>query len=69
MGFWKSLLRFLRFSKCEANILIIGLDNSGKSSVIQRLKSGNQSTTTDGIVPTIGLQTEIIKCIETFELK
>jgi len=64
MGFWQSLLSFLNLrKKCAANILIIGLDNSGKSSVIQRLKVGNSSQELiDPVVPTIGFQSEIIRC-------
>jgi GTPase SAR1 family protein len=63
MGFWQSLLSFLNLrKKCAANILIIGLDNSGKSSVIQSLKVGGSHQSTDPVVPTIGFQSEIIRC-------
>ena len=64
MGFWQSLLSFLNLrKKCAANILIIGLDNSGKSSVIQSLKVGNSpQQSIDSVVPTIGFQSEIIRC-------
>jgi small GTP-binding protein len=50
MGFFKKLLNALGLSKTEKNILIIGLDNAGKTTLINKLKSKKNKST----VPTIG---------------
>jgi len=44
------------FSKKKARILVIGLDNSGKSTIINHLKSKKTSSTE--ITPTVGFQVE-----------
>lgn len=38
MGIFDKLANFLRLKKKEINILCIGLDNSGKTTIINRLK-------------------------------
>lgn len=38
MGIFDKLASFLRLKKKEINILCIGLDNSGKTTIINRLK-------------------------------
>lgn len=58
MGFFNNFLTWLKFKKKEANILIVGLDNSGKSTVVQYFQSAGQRTE---IVPTIGFRVEKIK--------
>ncbi|XP_074660202.1 ADP-ribosylation factor-like protein 6 [Tubulanus polymorphus] len=59
MGLFDRLASFLGFAKKEAKVLIVGLDNSGKSSIINHLKLP-QSQTSD-IVPTVGFNIEKIK--------
>ena len=58
MGIWDSFLSLLNLNKKRANIMIVGLDNAGKSSVVRYLQSGRSSQV---IVPTIGYQVETIK--------
>ena len=59
MGFWNSFLTWLKIKKKEANILIVGLDNSGKSTIVQYFQSpGAKRTET---VPTIGFRVDKIK--------
>ncbi len=45
--------------KKEANILIVGLDNSGKSTIINSMKT--EEAKTQDIVPTVGFNVEQIK--------
>ena len=59
MGFWKKVLNFFGLGKTNVTLLIIGLDNSGKTSIINRLKAQKEIDTT----PTIGFN------IETFSKK
>ncbi|EFX86847.1 hypothetical protein DAPPUDRAFT_43340 [Daphnia pulex] len=56
MKFWDSFLTWLKIKKKEANILIVGLDNSGKSTVVQYFQSGGKRT--EVTVPTIGFKVE-----------
>lgn len=60
MGFWNSFLSWLKLKKKEANLLIVGLDNSGKSTIVQHFQSGGRRT---DVVPTIGFRVEKIKSI------
>jgi ADP-ribosylation factor-like protein 6 len=55
MGFFKKILNFFGLAKTEKNILIIGLDNAGKSTLINKLKSKKNNKET---VPTIGFNKE-----------
>ena len=59
MGFFGDLAILLGVKKRQAHILIVGLDNSGKSTVINHFKS--ESSRPDQIVPTIGFNVEKIK--------
>ncbi len=59
MGFWKKILNFFCLAKKNVSLLIIGLDNSGKTSIINKLKAKKTEDTT----PTIGFT------IETFTKK
>ena len=56
MKFWDSFLTWLKIKKKKANILIVGLDNSGKSTVVQYFQSGGKRT--EETVPTIGFKVE-----------
>ncbi len=38
MGLWKRLAAAFGLSKIEAKVLVVGLDNSGKSTIINQLK-------------------------------
>nr|CAH0105143.1 unnamed protein product [Daphnia galeata] len=59
MKFWDSFLTWLKIKKKEANILIVGLDNSGKSTVVQYFQTGGKRT--EVTVPTIGFKVEKFK--------
>ena len=54
MGFWKKLLNFFGLGKTNVTLLVIGLDNSGKTSIINQLKAKK----TDETTPTIGFNIE-----------
>ncbi|KHJ36048.1 putative adp-ribosylation factor-like protein 1 [Erysiphe necator] len=56
MGGWYSKLSSLVWSKKEIRILILGLDNAGKTTLLYRLKIGEVVTT----IPTIGFNVESI---------
>ena len=49
------LLSFLGLKKKSVNVLVVGLDNSGKTSILNHLKN-DQSV--DSVVPTVGLNIE-----------
>lgn len=59
MGFWQDLAVLLRFRKRDANILVVGLDNSGKSTIINYLKPKHLAASQ--IVPTVGFHVDKIK--------
>lgn len=56
MGFFSSIGNFLGFGKRNVNILVIGLDNSGKTTILNQLKSQEVQSMT--IVPTVGYNVE-----------
>jgi ADP-ribosylation factor-like protein 6 len=58
MGFFDMIASVFGMNKREAKILVIGLDNSGKSTLINHLKS---STSTFEVTPTVGFQVEEFK--------
>ena len=49
----------LGLKKREASVLVIGLDNSGKSTMLNHFKSEDQKSTE--IVPTVGFNVEKFK--------
>ncbi len=67
---WRSVATSLGFIKQECSIIIIGLDNAGKSTLVNHLKenpgsdskgrrkSDVGSSTNSGTVPTIGMVTD-----------
>jgi ADP-ribosylation factor-like protein 6 len=59
MGFWDKLVNLLGFKKREVNILVVGLNNSGKSTVINHFKKEEDKLTE--IVPTVGFNVEKFK--------
>lgn len=56
MSFFDKLGEWLGIKKKEASVLIVGLDNSGKTTIINRLKP--EDTRSNDIVPTIGFNVE-----------
>lgn len=56
MGLFQKLALFLGIRKKEVNVLVIGLNNSGKSTVINRFK--NEEDRVAEIVPTVGFSVE-----------
>lgn len=56
MGIFKKLSIALGFTKKEAKVLVVGLDNSGKSTLINHLKPKKSSTFE--VVPTVGFSVE-----------
>lgn len=56
MGFLERLSKLFGVKKQDASILCLGLDNSGKTSIINKLKP-EQAQTSD-IVPTVGFTVE-----------
>lgn len=62
MGFWQNLLSLLKWKKKRANVLVVGLDNSGKSTVVNYFKSGQGAKQSQrSSVPTIGFQVDEIQ--------
>ena len=59
MAFFTKLLTFLGFKKREANILVVGLDNSGKTTIMNHFKPAEEKTSE--IVPTVGFNVEKFK--------
>ncbi|XP_072125861.1 ADP-ribosylation factor-like protein 6 [Mobula birostris] len=56
MGFLDKVIARLRLRRKSANVLCLGLDNSGKSTIIDRLKPA--SAQVQEITPTIGFNVE-----------
>ncbi|XP_062258958.1 ADP-ribosylation factor-like protein 6 isoform X4 [Platichthys flesus] len=59
MGLLDKLSGWLGLKKKEVNVLCLGLDNSGKTTIINQLKPAN--TQAQEIVPTIGFNIEKFK--------
>ncbi|XP_069049902.1 ADP-ribosylation factor-like protein 6 isoform X3 [Lepisosteus oculatus] len=58
MGLFDKLTVWLGLKKRQVNVLCVGLDNSGKSTILNQLKPENAQT--QDIVPTIGFSVEKI---------
>ena len=56
MGFLSKLAEWLGMKKKEANVVVVGLDNSGKSTIINKLKPDDIQS--PDIVPTVGFNVE-----------
>ena len=52
MKFFEKFAFFVGMKKREANVLVIGLDNSGKSTLLSHFKS--DSDRSPDVVPTVG---------------
>uniref|UniRef100_A0ACB8FIG4 ADP-ribosylation factor-like protein 6 n=1 Tax=Sphaerodactylus townsendi TaxID=933632 RepID=A0ACB8FIG4_9SAUR len=59
MGLFDKLAGWLGLKKKEVHVLCLGLDNSGKTTIINKLKPSNAQT--QDIVPTIGFSIEKFK--------
>ncbi|KAJ7320401.1 hypothetical protein JRQ81_019912, partial [Phrynocephalus forsythii] len=59
MGLFDKLAGWLGLKKKEVHVLCLGLDNSGKTTIINKLKPSNAQT--QDIVPTIGFTIEKFK--------
>jgi GTPase SAR1 family protein len=59
MGLFDLISDALGFKRREAKILVIGLDNSGKTTLINHLKPKKASTFE--VTPTVGFQVEELK--------
>lgn len=60
MGIFDTFVQWLGLKKREANVLVVGLDNSGKTTIINHFKS--DETKNHDIVPTVGFNVEKFKC-------
>lgn len=56
MGLFQKLAHFLGVRKREVNVLVVGLNNSGKSTVVNKFK--NEEERISEIVPTVGFSIE-----------
>ncbi|ESO88897.1 hypothetical protein LOTGIDRAFT_204362 [Lottia gigantea] len=56
MGLLDRLARWLGMKKKEANVLVVGLDNSGKTTILNYLKP--EECKSHDIVPTVGFSVE-----------
>jgi ADP-ribosylation factor-like protein 6 len=55
-SWWKSFLNFFGLFKQEARLIVVGLDNSGKTTIVNHLKPERQASFE--VVPTIGFSLE-----------
>ncbi|XP_022914676.1 ADP-ribosylation factor-like protein 6 [Onthophagus taurus] len=58
MGLFQKLAFFLGIKKKEVNVVVIGLNNSGKSTVINHFKNEEERIDKMEIVPTVGFSVE-----------
>lgn len=56
MGLFDKLANMLKMKKEQINILVVGLNNSGKSTIVNHFKNPNERTSI--IVPTVGFSVE-----------
>ena len=59
MGLLDKLIKWLGMKKRHVNVLCVGLDNSGKTTIINQLRP--EKAQASDIVPTIGLSVEQFK--------
>lgn len=56
MGLFDKLANMLKMKKEQINILVVGLNNSGKSTIVNHFKNPNERTSI--VVPTVGFSVE-----------
>jgi ADP-ribosylation factor-like protein 6 len=56
MGLLSQLSAWLGIAKKQVNVLVIGLDNSGKKTILNQLKPSDAQSTQ--VVPTVGYNVE-----------
>lgn len=56
MGIFDKLAGILKLKKEQINILVVGLNNSGKSTIVNHFKNPEERNNT--IVPTVGFTVE-----------
>lgn len=59
MGFLQRLAESLGFRKRTSVVVVVGLDNAGKTTILNALKPEDESY--EAIVPTVGFQVEQFK--------
>lgn len=59
MGLFDKLANILGLKKKECNVLVVGLDNSGKSTILNHFKPDDLKS--HDIVPTVGFSVEKFK--------
>ena len=64
MGFFDKLVSLFGIKKKECRVVVVGLDNSGKTTVLNHFKPMEAKDTL--IVPTIGFAVEQFKCKSYF---
>lgn len=60
MGMFHNLTDFIKVKKDKMTILVLGLNNSGKSTIINHFKKSNEQSVI--AVPTIGFLVEQFYC-------
>lgn len=60
MGLLDSLIEWLGFGRREVNVLVVGLDNSGKSSLLNYLRP--REAQSEFVAPTVGFNVEQFTC-------
>lgn len=56
MGLFDALAGMLKLKKEQVNILVVGLNNSGKSTIVNHFKNPDERSTIS--VPTVGFTVE-----------
>lgn len=56
MGLFDKLATMLKVRKEQVNILVIGLNNSGKSTIVNHFKEADEKSSI--VVPTVGFSVE-----------
>ncbi|XP_063695988.1 ADP-ribosylation factor-like protein 6 [Culicoides brevitarsis] len=70
MGLFDKLVKALGMKKIQVNILVVGLNNSGKSTIVSHFKNPDERSTIS--VPTVGFQIEQFEnqgvCFTAFDM-
>ena len=63
MGLFDKLVNFLGLKKKECSVLVLGLDNAGKSTILNHFKPDEEKY--HNIVPTVGFSVEKFKSMKS----